>query len=260
MNDTDSGAKPFHIWEGVYNSFEAATEQAVGLGFRGEVYSKRSYMVAKVCLAALKTGQPIPQFHKQRSTFLPCTVAMMLSIKAGIRVLDSVGGLGTGYMTLVESIPNNAGSFKYFILENPEISALGAELLGGSVTYLPEFPLRQYFDLVHAASSLQYIDRWRCLVESIASIRLKYIIFSDVFAGAIESYVGLQNYYDNKIPHWFLNLQELLECFERHGYSLAMKSYTASPRLGVEDVLQMDNFPEALRLPQSLHLLLQTKA
>ena len=88
----------------------------------------------------------------------------------------------------------------------------------------------------------------------------EYILLSDVFAGDINSFVTLQNYYGSKIPHWFLNLQDLLDTFDRHGYKIIMKSYATSRSLDVEDALPMDDFPEALRIPQSLHLLLQVKA
>ena len=259
MIDNSTEAKPFHIWEGVYDSFQAATAESVGLGFSCEVYGKRSHLAAQECLAALGAGQPIPQFHKQRSTFLPCTVAMMLSGNARTRVLDFGGGLGIGYMTLAESIPNDLENVDYFILEVPEVSAVGADLLEERVTYLPDLPLGQSFDLIHAASSFQYVERWKDLIENFASLNPKYILLSDFFAGAIKSFVSLQNYYGSKIPHWFLNSQDLLDTFERHGYRLIMKSYATSRRLSVEDALPMENFPEALRLPQSLHLFLQAK-
>jgi putative methyltransferase (TIGR04325 family) len=253
-------AKPFYIWEGVYDSFQAASAASVGLGFGGEVYGKRSHLAAQECLAALNAGQPIPQFHKQRSTFLPCSVAMMLSGNTSIRVLDFGGGLGIGYMTLAESISNDLENVDYFILEVPEVSAVGKVLLEERVTYLPDFPFGQTFDFIHAASSFQYIEHWKDLIEKFSLLSPKYILLSDVFAGSINSFVSLQNYYGSKIPHWFLNLQDLLDAFEKHGYRLMMKSYTTSRRLDVEDALPMDNFPEALRLPQSLHLLLKAKA
>ena len=53
MIDNSSEAKPFHIWEGVYYSFNAATAESFGLGFSGEIYSKRSLLAAQECLAAL---------------------------------------------------------------------------------------------------------------------------------------------------------------------------------------------------------------
>ncbi|RLS97971.1 MAG: hypothetical protein DWI13_03595 [Planctomycetota bacterium] len=79
MTNNTIETKPFHIWEGIYDSFQSAAAEAIGPGFGGEIYRKRSLVAANECLAALKAGRPIPQFHKQRSTLLPLTVAMMLS-------------------------------------------------------------------------------------------------------------------------------------------------------------------------------------
>lgn len=115
MIDNISEAKTFHIWEGVYDTFQAATAQSIGLGFSGEIWRKRSYLAAQECLAVLAEEKPIPQFHKQRSTFLPSTVAMMLKDNARIKILDFGGGLGIGYMTLAESIPNYLENVDYFI-------------------------------------------------------------------------------------------------------------------------------------------------
>jgi putative methyltransferase (TIGR04325 family) len=123
--------------------------------------------------------------------------------------------------------------------------------------YTSELPTAANFDLIHAASSFQYIEYWQDLLAKFAALRPEYILFSDVFAGSIKSYVTLQNYYESKIPHWFLNLNELLDTFNSHGYRLVMKSYATSRRLDAEDTLPMANFPEDLRLTQSLHLLLK---
>lgn len=115
------------------------------------------------------------------------------------------------------------------------------------------------FDLIHAASSLQYIEHWQDLIEKFASLNPQYILLSDVFAGVINSFVTLQNYYGSRIPHWFLNLKEILDAFDKQGYRLIMQSYATSRRLNMDDTLPMDNFPEIFRLPQSLHMLLQKK-
>jgi putative methyltransferase (TIGR04325 family) len=111
------------------------------------------------------------------------------------------------------------------------------------------------FDLVYAASSLQYVENWQKLIENFIELGPKYILLSDVFAGNINSYVSLQNYYGSKIPHWFLSLKEVLAIFEISGYKMIMKSYATSRRLAFEDFLPMNNFPTELQLPQTLNLL-----
>lgn len=251
--------KPFFIWEGVYDSFQSATADAVGPGFGGEVYRKRSLMAATECIEALEAGRPIPQFHKQRSSLLPLTVAMLLGNNEQVKILDFGGGLGIGYMTLAESISNDLKRVDYFIVEVPEVCKAGVDLIGRGATYLSTLPTSTTYNLIHAASSLQYIENWKDLIGDFSSLNPAYILLSDVFAGSINSFVTLQNYYGSRIPHWFLNLQELIGEFDKQGYRLIMKSYATSRRLNVEDALPMDNFSEVFRLPQSLHLLLQKK-
>jgi putative methyltransferase (TIGR04325 family) len=257
MTNTTDQIKPFHIWEGIYPDFQSAVAEAKGAGFSGEVYRRRSLKAATECLVALKSDKPIPAFHKQRSTHLPLIVAMMLEDKKPINILDFGGGLGIGYMTLAESIPDELKRIEYTILEVPEVCQSGTDLHAEGIMYTSVLLTSVKFNLIHAASSFQYIEHWQDLVKKFAVIKPEYILLSDVFAGSIKSYVTLQNYYESKIPHWFLNLNELLDTFNSYGYRLAMKSYATSRRLDVEDTLPMTNFPEDLRLTQSLHLLLQ---
>ena len=250
----------FYIWEGMYPDFQSAMEHAKGPGFSGDVYLNRSLEVAKECLAALNSEMPIPAFHKQRSTYLSPIVAMMLVNKKQLEILDFGGGLGIGWMTLAESIPAYLERVSYTILEMPAVSNCGAELHKGEIKYISEIPKVGKFDLIHAASSFQYIENWQELIKQFVSLNPDYILLSDVFAGLIKPYATLQNYYESRIPHWFLNLNELLDAFHRYGYRLTMKCYTTSRRLDVEDILPMDNFDEAFRLTQSLHLLLKKNA
>jgi putative methyltransferase (TIGR04325 family) len=257
MTNTTDQIKPFHIWEGIYPDFHSAVAESKGAGFSGEVYRRRYIQAATECLVALKSDKPIPAFHKQRSTHLPLTVAMMLGGKKQVDILDFGGGLGIGYMTLAECIVTDLKRIEYTIVEVPEVCQSGMDLHAGRVMYTSVFPTAAKFNLIHAASSIQYIEDWQGLMAKFAAIKPEYILLSDVFAGSIKSYVTLQNYYESKIPHWFLNLNELLDTFNSYGYRLAMKSYSTSRRLDVEDTLPMTNFPEDFRLTQSLHLLLQ---
>ncbi|CAN1525393.1 Putative methyltransferase, LIC12133 family [Methylophilaceae bacterium] len=160
-------------------------------------------------------------------------------------------------MTLSESIPSDLKRITYTIVEMPEVCVDGMNLHEGALIYTSDLPLATNFDLIHAASSFQYVESWQDLVGKFASLKPKYILLSDIFAGFIKPFVTLQNYYESRIPHWFLNLNDLLVAFEHYGYRLVMKSYATSRRLDAEDTLPMTNFPENLRLTQTLHLLFQ---
>jgi len=251
-------SEEFNIWEGIYGSFRDALPAAAGPGFGGDTYRARSLSAARECLGALDAGRPIPQFHKQRSTLLPVVAGMMLKHGGRLRILDFGGGLGIGYMTLRESIVHDSASIDYTIVEIAEVCAAGRELLPvGEVTYLDSLPVQGEFDLVHSASALQYIEDWSQVLKVLSGYRAQYILLSDVFAGAVPTFVTLQIYYASRIRHWFLNLDELLAVFASAGYHLVMKSFVSSRRRGVEDILPMNNFPASHRLEQTLHLLLR---
>lgn len=230
---------------------------AIGPGFEGVTYGDKSLAAATECMQCLEAGKPIPPFHKQRSTLLPMAVAMILCQEERVIILDFGGGLGIGFMTLAESIPMDLCRVGYTIVEGPQVSALGARTLGNMVSYTATLPTTGEYSLIHAASSLQYIEDWQGLLQQLTALEARYILLSDVSAGHIKTFATLQNYYGCLIPHWFLNLDELMEVFSKHGYTLKMQTFASSRRLDVADALPMDNFPETCRLPQTLHMLLQ---
>jgi putative methyltransferase (TIGR04325 family) len=146
------------------------------------------------------------------------------------------------------------------IVELSPVADEGRRLLPGAVSYVETWPADGTFDLIHAASALQYVDDWRQVLESLARYRADFMLLSDVFAGAIPTFVTLQNYYGSRIRHWFWNLDELLEACSGASYAQVMKTFAAGRRLEMVDTLPMDHFPETHRLEQSLHLLLQRHA
>jgi len=248
----------FYIWEGIYDSFQAANADTIGPGFSGDIYRNKCLNIAQDCFSALNTGKPIPPFHKQRSTLLPPVVAMTLQRDSRLRILDLGGGLGIGYMTLIESIPLASEKIEYTIVEIPEICTAGRELHSSSgLIYLESLPSHGEFDLIHSASALQYIEDWQQVLRSLSNYGTQYMLLSDIFSGEIPTFVTLQNYYGSKIRHWFINIDELLDVISSIGYRLVMKSFVNSRRLEAEDFLPMDNFPKNHRLEHSLHLLLR---
>lgn len=253
-------AAAFHVWEGIYPSYADAAREAVGPGFSGDTYRSRSLDAARECLAALGEGRPIPAFHKQRSTLLPAVAAMQLGAEAPLRILDFGGGLGIGYMTLAEALGPAVRGVDYTIVEVEPVCEAGRSLFPeGQVSFSGSLPDGR-FDLVHSASALQYIEDWRELLGTLCNYHAPYMLLSDVFAGPQPTYATLQNYYESRIAHWLLNLDELLRTLADSGYELLMKSYVSARRLGVDDILPMDNFPEERRLHQTLHLLLRRAA
>ena len=247
----------FNMWKGIYNSFDEASNHAVGAGFNGDIRHTRSLKSAKESLEALKAKRSIPSFYKQCSTLLPPIAAMMLAGKEKIKIIDFGGRLGIGYLTLAESIPNAIDSIDYTIIEVPERCELGRELFeDDQVIFSDLLPQNGIFDMVHSSSALQYIEEWKGLLTKLSTHNAEYIFLSDVFASAILTFEILQNYCGSRIKHWFFNLEEFVSFLSTHGYEVIMQSFVSSRRLDLEDILPIDNFPESHRLSQSLHLLL----
>jgi putative methyltransferase (TIGR04325 family) len=252
----------FKIWEGVYASFSEARVDAAGPGFDGEIWRSRSLDSARACLAALKAGTRIPPLHTQRSTMLPPVAAMMLGERERLAVLDLGGGLGIGYMTLLESVPAAAHRIDYTIVEVSGICDTGRELFArdfGSIRFVTSPPEGARYDLVHCSSMLQYVEDWRGFLRSLGAMQAPYLLLSDIFAGDNPGFVSLQNYYGSRIEHWFLNYDELLAVLKDTGYELKMKTYVTARRLGVDEKLPMAHFPPSHRVDQTLHLLLKRR-
>ena len=76
-----------------------------------------------------------------------------------------------------------------------------------------------------------------------------------MFVGNIISFVSLQNYYQSKIPHRFINFDELNHYLLSLGYDLIQKKKMITKRLNKKTVLQMNNFSKTKRLKYTLNLL-----
>ena len=255
-----AAVKDFNVWEGVYRSFSEAP--AEGPGFDGGVWRDRSLQAAREILAAVGSDEPLDYALRQRNAVLPGLVATALDRKSSIRILDLGGGLGTGFMLLMKTVPSAVQRVDYTVVESEGICRAGRELFEGEATpdFLPDLPHSGTFDIIHAASVMQYIKDWKGVVASLARFGATYLSFGDVFLGSFGTFVTMQNYYGSRIPHWFFNAEEFIREVERHNYNLALRSICDAKVLGVYGPLPMENFPPELRLKHTTHLLFTSKA
>ena len=248
------------IWEGVFSSFSEAANSSIGPGFSGIVWKDRQAAVMQEIVTALSAKKQIPLFHKQRITCLPPVVAMLLSSCKKVKILDFGGGLGVGYAVLLETIPFASERVEYCVVELPSVCDEARWFSSEqSIQFVHDLPTNADFQLIYSSSAIQYVEDWRGLIQSLTSYGAKYLLLCDVFAGNITEFVTLQNYYGSRIPHWFINLDELVSVVAENGYELTMKTLSTSRRLGADDILPMDNFSSEYRLDYSLNLLLQAR-
>jgi putative methyltransferase (TIGR04325 family) len=247
----------FHVWNGVYPTFAAAKE--VGPGFDGEIWRDRSLQAARDTLALVGSGQPLDYALRQRNALLPVLTASVLATQPRASILDFGGGLGTGFMVLADGIADAAAKIDYAVVEVDSICRAGNDLFAGKSgpKFLSELPAAGSYDIVLAASVMQYIEDWQNVVARLAGYGARYLLFADMFVGSFPGFVTLQTYYGSLIRHWFFNDREFIDAVERHGYRLALRSTADAKILGAYGPLPMDNLPPDRRVPHASHLLFQ---
>jgi putative methyltransferase (TIGR04325 family) len=245
----------FRVWEDVYRSFAEAP--AVGPGFDGPLWRERSIAAARETLAHAKAQGPVDYALRQRNAVLPTLVATLLAGQDRVDILDFGGGLGTGYMVLMKTMPEAVGRVRYTVVEVESIAGAGREIFAGLAG--PEFrntlPNASRFDVVHAASVLQYIEDWEGLIARLTGYGARFVSLADIFAGNFTTYVTTQRYYESRIPHWFFNAAQFTAAVEKTGYKLLLRSECDAKILGQYGPLQLDNFPPELRIAHTSNFL-----
>ena len=93
------------------------------------------------------------------------------------------------------------------------------------IKFLSELPKTvSGIDIIHVGSALQYVENWRKMLKEFVRLKPSYILFTDLQAGDIPTYVTAQNYYDSKIPVWFFNILDIIKEFDGFNYKLVFKS------------------------------------
>ncbi len=249
----------FYIWEGVYKEWNEAPETKEN-AFNSTKWLDDLVIQAKASLGDFqKCDEEISGNAKSRDNILSVVVSMLNKEVCPIKVLDFGGGLGSSYFSVLESLHTNK-DLEFHIVEGQRICEMAKELFPNNMGlyFHNELPKDSGgFDIVHAARSFQYVDDWRGLLSSFARLEPRYLILAGALAGDIDPFVSIQNYYGYKISVRFLNLQELIDEAEKHGFKLIHKSLHVSKRLGKEGVLPMGNFPEKFQLEYPCQLLFE---
>lgn len=247
-----AGALPASIWEGIYSSFAEA--QGVGEVFAASTWVERlttDYRERKAAHASgsLKTAIT--------TDYVLYPVAALAALrKEPLRILDFGGGLANAFYPLLGHLGETA-AFELHVVENAAVCERGRALVrDGRVAFHETLPAEGQFDIVHAGSSLHYVDDWRATVAQFRAYIPTYVILADVPAGAIPRTVATrQNYYGATIPCWLFRLDELRAACERDGYRLAFQARFKRPYLGQDIPPPMAALPSAYRLEAFCQLL-----
>lgn len=247
--------KKFNIWEGSYKSFEEIDRSVDISGFNVKRYRSQTIKNIFNALSNLKKNKPIDYFSKQRSIYLPILITLLITNSKKIKILDFGGGLGISYLSLIEKIPGIKNKIDYTIIEIPTIVMEGKKIFKNKIKFIDKIPMKKKYDVVFSSSAIQYINNWKQTILKLINLQPKYLLFSDVFAGKINTFATLQKYYNTFMPHWFFNEEYFLDLFYKNKYTLVFRDYVAVKRLEFIDELPMENFPKKKRISRTLHLL-----
>ncbi len=247
----------YNIWEGIYNSFKECPK--CGKGFEGETWVSQSLDRTNKLLDAVKENKTISSVVAYRTSLLPFLTALVLekSENKKVSILDFGGGLGFTYIPVIYGCAEEQ-SIDYHIVDSKNTCIMGKRIFKNDkrihfYTSLPQKMLT--LDIIHLGSSLQYIEDWKDLINSLAEYRPQYFLFTDLIAGDIPTYVTAQNYYKSKIPCWFFNINDIIKIMSSVNFKLLFKSSYTGNFLGKEQEMPQDNFPEEYRLRNSCNLL-----
>lgn len=250
-------AKDFNVWEGVYETWEAAPgDNDV---FDDDVWLEKVTQRAKDALAEYRAPSALSPVTRIRDYILPVAASMIWSsCKGKLRVLDFGGGMASSYFPLISSLPDPE-SVEFHVIEGREICLRSKEILGGfkKLHFYEQQPeTSRSFDIVHAGSSIQYVEDWKGLLASLLEYNPKLLVLEDLMAGDIQSFITLQNYYGKKIRSWFLNIHEIIKVVEEQlGYRMIYKTQFTHEILGKVGPLPMENFSPSHRLDFGSHLM-----
>jgi putative methyltransferase (TIGR04325 family) len=249
-------AEPFVLWSGVFDSFSAATsDRAV---FEEDVWLRKSSDRAERAAEEHARNPVLSRNAATHEYILPAVAASAARAGEILRILDFGGGMALTYFAVADSLPREQ-PLVFHIVESEPLCRRARELGLESerLRFHEDFPaLQDGVDIVHAGSSIQYVEDWRGLLTRLCSYRPSHLVLADVPAGDLpHSFVTGQYFYGRRIAHWFFQMQELVAVIESNSYRLMYKAPYIGSYLGERRALPMDGLPQTHRLTNFCQLM-----
>jgi len=241
--------KELKMFEGIYKSFQEIEKK--GSAFGSEFWTKRETKRIKDALKmkpeALNSSKEYPLFH---------VASMALNSSKLLKIIDFGGGPGKGFLSVSRGILD-LKELDYKIIEIKEICDIGKKIFENekNVEFLTDFPPVQKVDIFHFGSCLQYIENWRELLKKSFKYEPNYLLFSDLLAGDIETFVTKQLMFESTIPYQFLNISEFIAFIEDNNFNLRFRTNYDVKIQGVFQSLPTSHFPKNKQLRNSANLL-----
>jgi putative methyltransferase (TIGR04325 family) len=228
------------IWVGVFKTFEDAMgEQDV---FEGSIWLEKQISQAKFTIEQSHSKETISKLALTSEYSLPVIAATIAHPDQTLRILDFGGGLGTSFLPLKAMLTENQ-PLDFIVIENEAICKEGESLFKDEkqITFFNRIPGDEKFDIIHAGSSFHYVDDWIEHLRLFSQMDPKYLIFADLPAGDIDTFITIQNYNDRKIPVRFWNLCEFIDEVEKLGFRLIMRARYHSNYLNYMNSFDQDH-------------------
>ncbi|CAA7617538.1 methyltransferase, TIGR04325 family [Magnetospirillum sp. SS-4] len=253
---------PFNIWDGIHADFAAAPARDAVTGGGDGGFEGAEWLGKMEALA----GRSLDQLARAEAPLCRdyplAVVAALVPETPGrpLTVVDFGGGMANGFAGLRTSLPKGR-PLAFHCIENAAVCAIGRRMFAGVGELrfhedLDDAPA--VADIVHAGSSMQYIEDWKGMLARLLRFQPRYLVLSDLPAGDIPTFVSVQNYYDRGMRHWFWNLDEFLAELARQGCRLLYRTRYEGSYLGRHGPYPMDNFPPGYRLGHACNLILAT--
>jgi putative methyltransferase (TIGR04325 family) len=245
-----------NIWTGVYKNWSQAEGQD-----GKDVFDQGPWVEKlKLKFSEEKSTKKIAFSGPEEDTdsyIFDIVLALIASIKNPLSVIDYGGDIGIMYLQL-KKIVSCKFKLNYHVVELPEIVKLGKELHSkdDSIHFHEEVPNLAACDILHFGSSLQYLPDYLDVIKfCVKSNSPRYILFSDLMAGDIPTFVTTQNYYGKKVKTWFWSIDDFISSMKELSYCLILRKKYRGIFLGKRGPLPMTNLPKENQLNQASHLL-----
>jgi putative methyltransferase (TIGR04325 family) len=108
-------------------------------------------------------------------------------------------------------------------------------------------------------SVLQYIEDWRDILLKLFKYESRYLLLEDIFTGTIPQFVTVQEFFSNKIPFQFINIEDLIKFINDSQYKIISISDCIPIINNKEMFYDMSDFPSELRIDRTKSFILKNK-
>jgi putative methyltransferase (TIGR04325 family) len=246
-----------NFWSGIYNKFSDVPVDSSF--FEEKLWIEKNINKVQSLLNDFKKEENSGDLSLTSDYLLPYLISFSYSNYENILVLDFGGGIGSTYLNLMSLTPMK--QVNYSIVENRSTCEIGNKLFEefSNVYFFEKIPGNKKYNVSHFGSSIQYIDDWKSFMCNITNLTSDYIVFTDLTAGDVPTFVTSQRYYGKSIPVRFFNEKEFVRHLNENDFELIFRSNFRGYYLNKDQVLPMNNFPVENRLNFTLQMVFKRK-